>query len=375
MQKLKKYIMPFVLIFVIPTIVNLMLCYMFIDHQIKEIDTAVYIGDNSQFSRSIVEYFNNSQTFNVTHYVDNPYEIEKLIRENKVKFGILIPQDFYKDIKNYKSPTILTIYDATQLASTSFGKVQAGETLLTLKGGALIKILQAKLNVPYSQAKKIVSSIGIQNRILFNPTRNYLSFLMPGFMAAMVQVGLGIAASVSINREKRRTMFTYLGSKILAYSMLGLLSLIANIYIQVKLFDVPFRGSIKELLILSSVYIATIATIGVSISAIVWDKVKATQATAMLFLPNTIMVGYTWPLIGMPKPYANIGKYIPFYHYADNLRDLMIKGYTVNIKHSIEFLIKVSLIFFILAIAVETIREKIIPKLKYKKEGDAVENI
>lgn len=202
MNKIKKYIMAFSLIFITPLVVNVMLCYMFSDHQLKEIPTAVYLGDNTQFSRSIVTYFDDNEIFNVKYYVDSPYDIEKLIIENKVRFGLVIPDDFYKDLKEYKSPTILTVYDGSQLSYTSFAKAQASETLMTIKGGALVKVLQAKLNIPFDQAKKIVSSISIQTRMLFNPTRNYTNYLMPGFMTAIVQAGLVIAASVSIDREK-----------------------------------------------------------------------------------------------------------------------------------------------------------------------------
>ncbi|SHJ85155.1 ABC transporter permease [Tepidibacter formicigenes] len=375
MEKIKKYIMPFILIFVIPIIVNTMLCYMFSDNQIKEIPTAVYLGDNTQFSRSIVKYFDDSDTFDVKYYTDSPYEIEKLIIENKARFGLLIPNDFYKDLKKYKSPTILTVYDGSQLSITSFAKIQAGETLLTLKGGALIKVLQGKLNIPYDKAKKIVSSIGIQTRLLFNPTRNYTNYLMPGFMTAIVQVGLVIAAAVAVNREKRRNMITYLTSKIFVYSVLGFISLIANIYIQVKIFNVPFRGDLKELLVLTFAFTTCVSSIGMCVSTVVWDKVKAAQVAAVLFLPNTIMIGYTYPLIGMLNGYQIFGKYIPLYHYADNLRDIMIKGYIVDFLGDVKYLLIVCLIFIVLAVGIEIIRESKSFKKKDKREGEIVENI
>ncbi|SHH22646.1 ABC transporter permease [Tepidibacter thalassicus] len=372
MEKIKKYIMPFVLIFVIPVVVNIMLCYMFSDHQIKEIPTAVYLGDNTQFSRSVVKYFDDSDTFDVKYYVDNPYEIEKLIVENKVRFGLLIPTNFYKDLKSYKSPTILTVYDGSQLSITSFAKIQAGETLLTLKGGALIKVLQGKLNLPFEQAKKIVSSIGIKTRLLFNPTRNYTNYLMPGFMTAMVQVGLVIATAVAVNREKRRSMITYLTSKMFVYSVLGFLSLMINIYIQTEIFDIPFRGNLKELMILTFAFTTAVSAIGMFISTIVWDKVKAAQVAAVLFIPNTIMVGYTYPLMGMPSGYQVVGKYIPLYHYADNLREIMIKGYFVDFLGDVKYLFMVSILFIGLAVGIEILRENILSKKK--KEGEMVEN-
>lgn len=373
MNKIKKYIMAFSLIFITPLVVNVMLCYMFSDHQLKEIPTAVYLGDNTQFSRSIVSYFDDNETFNVKYYVDSPYDIETLIAENKVRFGLVIPDDFYKDLKEYKSPTILTVYDGSQLSYTSFAKAQASETLMTIKGGALVKVLQAKLNLPFDQAKKIVSSISIQSRLLFNPTRNYTNYLMPGFMASMVQVGLVIAASVSIDREKRRSMITYLGSKILVYTILGFISFMLNIYIQIGIFDIPFRGSIKQLMLLTFVFCMCISTIAIFISSVVWDKVKASQAAAVLFLPNSIMIGYTYPLIGMTDGYKFVGKYIPLYHYADNLRDFMIKGYVINYANDIRYLLFVSALFFVLAILVEIIRENRINKKKCSGEGETVE--
>ncbi|WP_187296279.1 ABC transporter permease [Tepidibacter mesophilus] len=373
MNKIKKYIMAFSLIFITPLVVNVMLCYMFSDHQLKEIPTAVYLGDNTQFSRSIVSYFDDNEMFDVKYYVGSPYDIEKLIVENKVRFGLIIPDDFYKSLKEYESPTILTVYDGSQLPYTSFAKAQAAETLMTIKGGALVKVLQGKLNIPFDQAKKIVSSIGIQTRMLFNPTRNYTNYLMPGFMASIVQVGLVIAASVSIDREKRRSMITYLGSKILVYTILGFISLMLNIYIQTSVFDVPFRGSIKQLMTLTFVFSMSVSTIAIFISSVVWDKIKASQAAAILFLPNSIMIGYTYPLIGMNDGYKFIGKYIPLQHYADNLRDLMVKGYIINYRDDIRYLICVTVLFYILAIVVEIFRENRISKKKSSGEGEIIE--
>jgi ABC-2 type transport system permease protein len=49
---------------------------MFSDHQLKETPTAVYLGDNTQLSRSIVSYFDDNETFDVKYYVDSPYDIE-----------------------------------------------------------------------------------------------------------------------------------------------------------------------------------------------------------------------------------------------------------------------------------------------------------
>lgn len=86
------------------------------------------------------------------------------------------------------------------------------------------------------------------------------------------------------------------------------------------------------------------------------------------------MIGYTYPLIGMTDGYKFVGKYIPLYHYADNLRDLMVKGYIINYAKDIRYLLFVSALFYGLAILVEILRENRISKKKSLGEGEVVEN-
>jgi len=371
---IKRYKMAFAMILAIPAIVNIALCFMLQSGQIRDIPTAVYLGDNSQLSRSIVDYFDSSDFFSVQLYVDSPYEIEELIRDNRVRFALLIPENFSRDVKNLNSPTILTVYDGTQLGMTSFAKLQASQTLMTLKAGALIKLIQAKLSVPYDSAYTMASSISINSRILFNPTRNYTNFLMPGFMTALVQAGLSMSAAVSTDSSRRKSIPVNVASRTAVFALMGLSSLLLNIFIQVRFFNVPLRGSHEQLFWLSAMYMMVMSAAGVAISSTigVWDKVKAAQLAALMFLPNTILAGYTWPVLSMPIGYQRAAYFIPFYHYADNLRDLMLIGCTPHFKADIAYFSASLAVLTLVSISGGFFSERLEKKV-HKASGDTVE--
>lgn len=365
--KLRKYVMAFVLIILIPQVVNVMSCSMFSGHQLRELPTAVYMGDNTSFTRMMVKSFDDNETFDIKYYVENPEDIKELIREGKVVFGLVIPRDFTKDMKNLKSPSLLTVIDGSMLSAASYTKIASNEILLTLKSGALINVMKGQFNFSTEQAENAIRAMNIQNRLIGNPTRNYLNFLMPGFMTALVQVGLAMAAATSIKREKRRSLATYTFSKILAYTALGLASMMMIIFVQVHFFQVPFRSGVGEIFLLSAAFAFCVSAVGVMISTIVWNKVLATQVAAIFFLPSTILSGYTWPISSMPELYKYLAQILPFTHYGDILRDLMLKGYSSAYGSSIRYLLIYGLVAWILGMVGETIRETILHRLKKRR--------
>jgi ABC-2 type transport system permease protein len=99
-----------------------------------------------------------------------------------------------------------------------------------------------------------------------------------------------------------------------------------SIVVQAVLFHVPFRGSWLEVLVLSFVFTACVAAFSITVSLFVRDEMFASIVNAVVFIPSTVFVGYTWPVSAMPGPYRVIANLHPFYHYAGNIRDSFLKG-------------------------------------------------
>lgn len=326
--------MIFILLIIMPLLVNILLGFEFSNGQIQHVPMAIIDQDNSSLSRMIVQQFVENETFAVKYFLDNSIEMKKLFDCSKVRVGMVIPKDFSKNVMALQSPTILMLYDGSHMSIASATKSKASEILLTLKTGMLIKLLQGKLNLHRNMAQKMALAISFSNRTLYNPTKNFKNFLNPGFGTAIVQSALALLTATAVrNNEidnKKRKKTGYILGKISFYGALGFLSLMLNILIQNKIFHIPLRGKLTDVALLSFFFAVSVSSFGIMLSTWVRNEMIATVINAVIFVPSTIMAGYTWPVISMPKPYQIGAAFLPFYHYADNLRDLFLKKISID---------------------------------------------
>lgn len=347
--------MIFIVIFIIPLLTNLLLGYQFSKDIINKVPMAVYDGDNSSLSRMIIEQFSENEMFDIEYYLEDSNDMKKLIDDSKIRVGMIIPKDFSKNVMGAESPSILMVYDGSHMPIAAATKKSASEILLSLKTGVFMKLIKAKLDLPADVAEKIALSIKFSSRTLYNPAGSYKNFLNIGLGTAIVQSAIAIMTASAIRRseieKKKRKKSGYILGKVLFYGILGCLSLILNIYVQCKLFKVPLRGKFFDATILSLVLAFAVSAFGLMISSWIKDHMLSTLINAVIFIPNTIMIGYTWPVLSMPRPYQVAANFYPFYHFADNLRDLCLKGLSITkMNGDIMWFVKFTLITLVIAL-------------------------
>ncbi|MCX7711914.1 MAG: ABC transporter permease [Clostridia bacterium] len=326
--------MILIVILMIPIAVNFVFGVEFSNDQIRNIPMAVLDMDNSSLSRMVTQQFIENETFSVRYYPKNSDEMKRLLDESRARVGMIIPKDFGKEVKELKSPTVLMLYDGSHISLASTAKVKASEILMTLKAGTFIKLLEGKLNLPKDAAERMALSIKFTSRTLYNPAKSFKYFFNPGLATAIVQTGIALMTAVAIRREElqrsRKKRIGYVLGKAIFYSVLGTISFIICILIQNKVFDIPFRGSFIGAVVLSTALAIAVTVFGLFVSLVISNKLLATTVNAVLFIPNMIIVGYTWPYISLPKLYQIVAPCFPFYHYVNNLRNLFLAGEPLN---------------------------------------------
>lgn len=371
-QKLKKYIAPLILILIFPNIVNILTCYTMKDRQLRQLPTAVYLGDNTSMTREIVANLDSSETFDITYIVDNPNEVEALMTDGKILFGLMIPKNFTQDIKKFKSPKLTTIIDGTQLSPASFTKIASAELLMTIKAGAMISAYEGKLSMSETEALHTAMPINIVSRLIGNPTRNYINFLLPGMMVAILQVALAmnVASSRLVKQSANiKSFIINIIQSILEYGILGITSASLILLSQHYIFSVPIRASIFSLLLLISVFIICVICMSLLIASVFSKKqVFATQVAAVWFIPSSILSGYTWPLVSMPTFFSSISSFMPYTYFVNSLRDLMLKGHSYAYTNNLWMLTALALSSLFLSIIVFFIRQYITNEIKNKKQ-------
>lgn len=317
-------------LFIIPLLVVILLGVELSKGVITDIPIAVINYDNSSFSRQLVEKFDQNETFKVTSYPANEQELEKLMKNSKVRAGLIIPENFYNDIASLKSPTVLMVYDGSHLSITSTAKAKATEILLTYKAGAAISQLTGRLNMSYKEAYNIAQAFQFNNRVLYNSSKSFEFFLTPVLLAGYIQSAIALTATVSVDQkifyEEKMTRLGYASGKVLFYTLFGSLSMMICMILQTGLFNVPFKGNLMSLLILTIGLSFSVSAFCIMISSLIKNRMVCLVGGAVLFIPNSAMAGTTWPIISMPAGYQSFAMYMPFAHYANNIRDIYLKG-------------------------------------------------
>ena len=355
--------MNLLVLFILPILCVILIGVELSEGVITNIPIAVINYDDSTFSRQLVETFDKNDTFNITYYPDNEQELEELMKNSKVRAGLIIPKNFYKNIAALKSPTVLMIYDGSHMSITSTAKAKATEILLTYKAGATIQQLTGRLNISYLEAFNITQAFQFNNRMLYNPSKSFKDFLSPVLLVGYIQAAIALVATVSVNpdifKENKKERLGYASGKVLFYTLCGSLSLMICIILQICLFDVPFKGSLISVLILSFGLCFSVSAFCVLISSVIKNRIVCLTAGAVLFIPNSVMAGTTWPLMSMPSVYQSFAKYMPFAHYANNIRDIYLKGLSIgHILNDVTYLIAFGAIVLILTEIVMLIAEK-----------------
>lgn len=318
-----KVLMTILIFLIIPTVVGVALGYEMGYNRIERIPITVADYDNSDFSRSLVEYVADNDIFIVAEYASSNKQVEESISHGKTLAALIIPENFYADMQSGKGPKVEVLYDGTQMSVASSAKAAMSEILVTVKAGYMKQIYQGKLSAVESDAMKQIQPIGATYRTLFNPAKNYRNFLLPGMLAALMQVGFGI---IGLERAKEeRCGFFRSTAKILGWGLASAVSLVICLGIQWAFFALPYRGSLSAGALMTVFFAVSMTGFGFVMGRIIPDKVFATQLTCVLILPTSILGGYTFPVMAMPEPLQKLSVIWPLTYYGDGIRSLCMK--------------------------------------------------
>ncbi len=311
-KKHPKRVMVFLVFIVIPLVTGLILGYEMSGDVASNIPTVVVDHDNSDFSRTFLEYVDESDYFDVIEYADRDERVEEMLYKQEAYVGVIIPENLYSDMKEGKAPQILTVYDGSTLIVISSARSAMSEILLTVKTAFMINIYEGKLGVVPADVMNHALPIDVTYRMLFNPARNYRNFLLPGMLAGLIQVGIVcMGAERAGEMRDGRIPFSAHLKTICCWGGLGATSMFLALLEQYLLFGIPYKGTLAGGVILTFLFSTVITGMGYLVGSVITDRTLASQISAVVVLPTTILGGYTWPMLAMPAFFQQLVKYFP----------------------------------------------------------------
>lgn len=321
--------MTLALIFMMP-LVQLLLFGYAIQTDVKHIQTVVFDQSLSYESRDLQQAFSASGYFDVVASAGSYDEVTKMIDSGQAKVGIIFPPDFAQNLKRGVSSPVQVIVDASDSMVSNQAIAIANSIGLLKSQDMLFQKVQIS-GAPYD----------IRVRPWYNPDGITAYYMVPAILGIIVTMTMVILTSVAIVRERERGTLEQLIvtpikslelmiGKIVPYVVLGYLQITVALLVAVLVFQVPIKGSLAQLYILTLFFITASLGLGLMISNIARTQMQAFQMSFFVMLPSILLSGFMFPRAAMPKIIYYISDVIPLTYYLDIIRGIILKGIGVE---------------------------------------------
>jgi ABC-2 type transport system permease protein len=203
--------------------------------------------------------------------------------------------------------------------------------------------------------------INLQPRFWYNEELESRNFLVPGSLAIiMTLIGALLTALVIAREWERGTMESIMSTpvhiveiligKMVPYFCMGMMSMFFCVVGSILIYNVPLRGSILVLALLTAVFLLTALGMGLLISTLTKNQLAASQATMVVaFLPSYILSGFLFEIASMPYPIQLITYLVPARYFVRSLLSIFLVGnvWFLIFKDILAMLILASIVFFV----------------------------
>jgi ABC-2 type transport system permease protein len=268
--------------------------------------------------------FAGTDVFRIVRLLPNAATLDPLFASGAIQEAVVFEPDFATRLSRGLPARVLVVVDASEpnsgsaMQSYALAIIQSYQSEQAARGGAV--------------------RIDAEARMRFNPTRASSNLFVPGLIAFVLTIISALMTAISLTREKETgTMEVLLVSplkpleiivgKVLAYVIIGFVSVLLVVAEARLVFSVPLRGSLFLLLGEGLLYILTSLSLGILISSRTSSqRVAMIGALAGTMLPTILLSGFIFPIESMPWPLRLISNMVPAKWFVVIARGVMLKG-------------------------------------------------
>jgi ABC-2 type transport system permease protein len=328
LMQLRRDRLTFAMIIGIPTL-QLLLFGFAINLDIRHLPAALLDQANTAHSRELIAELSSSQVLDFRHNVVAPQEIETLMQRGDISVAVVIPPDFEARLARPDRPAWQVVVDGSDQSVQAAARQLGAFPLTALDYGD-------ETNRPGAQATPNVEIVN-----LYNPERRAPLNTVPGLIGVILTMTMVIFTAMAIVRERERgnmemliaTPLTSLEltiGKVLPYIAIGLVQVTLILILGALVFDVPVRGSLLDVYVVSIAYISATLALGVLISTLAKSQFQAMQVAFFTFLPQILLSGFMFPFDGMPRLAQWLAEVFPLTHFLRLIRGIMLRNAAIG---------------------------------------------
>jgi len=331
---------------------------------VRNVPLAVFDQDRGPEARRLLDAYRAADYFLLAYDVDSEAELRALIEGGEAGAGLIIPPDFGDQVIGGRQASVAFVLDGSDpnVASTSLAAAE-------LIGQAHALRLAFEQTSGSRDPAGLSPRLEVRTRVWYNPDLASAYFMVPALIGMILQLLTSMLTATSIVRERERGTIEQLIvtpirsgelilGKILPYVLLAFIDTLAILVVGTLWFDVPIRGDIGLLLLLSSLFLISSLGIGLFISTVAKTQQEAMMLTYFTLLPTVFLSGFLFPLAAMPPVLRAISYLIPLRYYLIIIRSILLKG--VGLESLLpEVLVLILMAFAWMAVAALRFRKRL----------------
>lgn len=295
-----------------------------INTDVKHLSTYVYDQDRTYLSRRLIASFEHSDYFRVMNKSNDIHDVRQALDKGKAQVGLVIPPNFSADVLKRKTAELQMLIDGTDSTPANVA-MNSSQAIIS-------NFMQAEGLVTVNMLP-----IDFRPRLWYNPDLKSTFFMLPGLIALVLHLIVPMVTANAIVREKEQgnieqllvtpiKPYELIIGKILPYIGVGLIISVSIILAIHFIFQVPIRGNLIDLFLLTLLYLVVCLGIGLWASTIAQNQQQASQIVMFFAMPSILLSGFIFPRETMPLWVHHIGYFLPMTYFLKIVRGILLKG-------------------------------------------------
>lgn len=293
---------------------------------VKNVPVAIVLEDPSPGARQIAAGFTLSPYFDARLVASMP-QARKLMLRRDIDGIIRLRPDFARQQAQGTAEIQIVVHGTD------------ANTARLIQGYAQGAIAQFAARAAAERGESAEAGpVAIVARLWFNEANDSRYFLVPGLIVLVITlIGAFLTALVMAREWERGTLEALfvtpvradeiLLGKTIPYFLLGMTGLVLCVIAGKYLFEVPLRGSLVVLVLVSMLYLLVTLGLGLLISSVTKSQFVASQIALLVsFLPAMMLSGFVFDLNSMPTPIYLVTFLVPARYYVALLQTLFLAG-------------------------------------------------
>ena len=295
---------------------------------VDDLSYAVFDRDQTSTSLNYRNALSGSRYFNEQPVITSYADMDRRMKSGELSLAVEIPPEFSQKLHKGEQVEIGAWIDGSMPSRA--------ETIQGYVTGIHLKWLLQQA----SQASQVqsTSSINVESRYLYNPDVRSLVAIVPAVMPMLLLMIPALLTSLAVVREKELgsiinlyvtpvTRIEFLLGKQLPYIATSFVSFLLLVAMAVWLFDVPLKGDMLVLCIITLLFVTFSTSFGLLASVFTNSQIAAILLTTIgTMVPAVQFAGMITPVSALEGAGRLIGELHPISYFLTASRGIFSKG-------------------------------------------------